>query len=432
MKDNALESDGGSGQKHPDVSQTIVLSEELLEMPLPYLKIPNGYPKDDRMHTVLDAKNEPSEEVLKEFFTSEVIQRLAYCPQINRDETDDWGMFGYEPGYIFVCGTNYEGTRNFNDLAALSGKTGSDKLKTASGVEIYAVPHFDFFPRKKFTTQKVTAERTPRTFAFLRHLLENVDQNDISTYATDDLSHELQLVERRLNTPQFLLEEATKYRQHAKDESLRPEQQRKLLIAADKMTQELQEAQEKMPEHIKRYLSLIKEFQGRKEIENPSAPQLPSVHGNEDMAMKVQMGLQKAISRGDDKLVSELEDLIEMTDFYREYPQTKEQLFITLHDKSMDAEELSKIALRNKDYAGAQRHLLVAYRYEEATANLLRNEYDFEPIRGVIHRDAAILAMRLGRLDDGERLAKEGLKGKTFLKELQDVLDDIKFERENK
>ncbi len=431
MTDNTPE------QHAPDVSQALsVLSEAAMELPLPFLKILNGYPEDDKMRTVLDARNEPSEEVLREFFTPEVIQRLAYCPQINRDETDDWGMFGYEPGYIFVCGTAYEGARSFNDQAVLMGKRGDDKIKTASGVEIYVIPHYDFFPRHKFINQKVTAERTPKTFAFLRHLLENVDPNDVSTYQTDDLRHELQLVERRLNTPQFLLEEATEYRQHAKDESLRPGQQRELLIAADKMTQELQEAQEKMPENIKRYLSLIMELQGRKEIENPSAPQLPSAHGNEDMAMKVQMGLQKAILRGDDKLVNELEDLIEMTDFYRDYPQTKEQLFITLHDKAMDAEELNKIALRNKDFAGVQRHLLVAYRYEEAVANLLRNEYDFEPIRGSSHRDAAILAMRVGRLEDGERLAREGLKGKNvppkLLEELEEVLVDIKFKRENK
>lgn len=311
MTDNTLESHS------PDISQELsVPSEETIEFSLPYLKIPNGYPKDDKIRRVVDAKNEPSEEVLKEFFTPEVIQRLIYCPKINVDLLDDWGMFGYEPGYVFVCGRNYEGAQTFADQGMLKAIT-TNMIKTASGIELMTIPHYDFFPKRKFSTQIITADGTPKTFVFLRQLLENVDPNDISTYPTDDLHHEFkQLVDKIVNSPQYFLETANKYRQRANDDSLLPERQRELLIVADELTQTLQEKQEQMPENIKRYLSLIKELQGRKENVNPSALRL--FDSFKDEQISIQVAIEQAKQRGDNELVNAIGKLQEETGSYRE------------------------------------------------------------------------------------------------------------------
>ena len=311
MTDNTPE------QHAPDVSQALsVPSEESLESPLLYLKIPNGYPEDDKIHTVLDAGNEPSEEVLRKFFTPEVIQRLAYCPKINRDETDDWGMFGYEPGYIFVCGTAYEGARSFNDQAALIGKRGDDKIKTASGVEIYTIPHYDFFPRRKFINQKVTAERTPKTFAFLRSLLENVDPNDISTYPTDDLGHELEGLRTGFSNQRDYLEMAEKYRKKVNDKSLSPVHQQEVLMDADRYTRLYEKAREQIPQNIEKYLILVREFKGRKEVTNPSALRLFGSFKDEQIS--IQAAIDQARQRGDNELANAIEKLQAETGSYRE------------------------------------------------------------------------------------------------------------------
>ena len=37
------------------------------------------------------------------------------------DETDDWGMFGSEPGYWFVTKSKYKGLRSPNDAAFFTG-----------------------------------------------------------------------------------------------------------------------------------------------------------------------------------------------------------------------------------------------------------------------------------------------------------------------
>ena len=166
------------------------------EFRLPFLKIPNGYPDDDKDRTLLRAKNEPSEEVLREFFTSEVMtQRLFYCPSINRDLTDDWGIFGYEPGFIFLCGSRYEGAKTIADenflrrtnmitagselsetdralLEAFGGVPNWARLISPRGVSIGFIDHYDFFSRTKLITQEITPSRTPRTFEYLDDIIK--------------------------------------------------------------------------------------------------------------------------------------------------------------------------------------------------------------------------------------------------------------------
>lgn len=146
-------------------------SSEIEEYDIPFLKIPNGYSVDDEIHTELDREDEPSEEELKKFFTPDVLQRTIYCPKINVDPTDSWGMFGYEPGYIFVCKSTYKGFRSFSDKFFFEGRTTQNTIVTKEGVKILTIPHYDVFPRAKFQSQTITQRTTPRTFEFLNKLI---------------------------------------------------------------------------------------------------------------------------------------------------------------------------------------------------------------------------------------------------------------------
>ncbi len=142
---------------------------EVKEFDLPFLKIPNGWPADDKVRIVLSKDNEPTEAALHEFFTSEVMsQRLILCPEINRDMTDDWGIFGFEPGFIFVCSLAHEGEHCFNDFFWKTNQS----LSWDPVTKLPILPHYDCFPRRKFHSQEITQERTPRTFAFLFQLLK--------------------------------------------------------------------------------------------------------------------------------------------------------------------------------------------------------------------------------------------------------------------
>jgi hypothetical protein len=73
----------------------------------------------------------------------------VYCPQINVDLTDDWGMFGFEPGFILIKKVNYKGSRTLADKAAGLGLSMAVDPKSGLGV----VAHYDYFPRRKFEHQ---------------------------------------------------------------------------------------------------------------------------------------------------------------------------------------------------------------------------------------------------------------------------------------
>lgn len=144
---------------------------EIEEYDIPFLKIPNGYPSDDKIRTELNREHEPSEEELRKFFTPEVLQRIIYCPKINVDLTDDAGMYGYEPGYIFVCKSRYKGFQSISDQLFFEGRSTQNSITTKEGVEILTIRHYDFFPRAKFQSQTITQRRTPKTFRFLNEII---------------------------------------------------------------------------------------------------------------------------------------------------------------------------------------------------------------------------------------------------------------------
>jgi len=73
------------------------------------------------------------------------IERTIFCPKINNDETDDWGMFGFGPGFIFVESRNYRGRKTLTDRMASAGLSLVVDPKTGLGV----MPHYDYFPKNK-------------------------------------------------------------------------------------------------------------------------------------------------------------------------------------------------------------------------------------------------------------------------------------------
>ena len=148
-------------------------SEAEIEFDFPYLKIPNGAPdsEPDR-YGISSIWGEPTEETLDTFFKDhpEATDRLLYCPEVNVDELDSWGMFGYEPGYIFIVSRIYEGNKNLADKVFLPTAMGNP-LETPSGITIMQYPHYDFFPVHKYRTQILKESDTPRTYAYINRML---------------------------------------------------------------------------------------------------------------------------------------------------------------------------------------------------------------------------------------------------------------------
>lgn len=94
--------------------------------------------------------------------------------------TDDWGMFGYEPGYIFIYGRRYDGKRTLNDAMILHRMSITGiRITKDNKITIPIIPNYDFFPRYKFYTQEITEERTPDTFAYIDGLFQPYNSDDI-------------------------------------------------------------------------------------------------------------------------------------------------------------------------------------------------------------------------------------------------------------
>lgn len=90
------------------------------------------------------------------------------CPQINKDLLDDWGLYGYEPGFIFVVG-NYENPPNTRAAEMWA----TQQLLNWDPVEkLPIMGHYDFFPKLSLKHQIITPTETPRTFAYLYELLK--------------------------------------------------------------------------------------------------------------------------------------------------------------------------------------------------------------------------------------------------------------------
>lgn len=302
---------GRKAPKQP-ASQKLTVSnpEESVEFPLPKMKVPRS---------LMDPKEEATEEQLKEFFTPEVMQRLIYCPKINVDETDDMGYFGYEQGYIFVEERNYNGKRTFSDEALLSALNVSFKgVKTKSGAEIQEISHYDFFPRNKFQILKITPSREPRTFAFLRETLEDVDPNDLSTYLIDDLDREMRGVMNKFSYVESLPEQIKKSQEDVDRIKLdNPAQASDVAKIVEILEQRYKKEKDQLPQTMKRYLELINEAQKRKEITNSGMLMLNGQDSLEEQQKAIDEAIQKAAQQGNEGLSSELKKLSDETANYR-------------------------------------------------------------------------------------------------------------------
>ncbi len=179
-------------------------SERASSIELPFLKIPNGFPPEDEISRDLwtEAASHLSEEQLATFFTDEVLtQRLMICPVMLRDPTDCWGIFGTEPGFIFIQkGVRFdrEARTLAEDLWA-SGK--SVRLaRTNSGLEIAVIGEGIVMPRcKEILYQEVRGSEHPNAFKFLcKRLFEDGKYPEIVSLAA--------MLEERVTLPALPVE----------------------------------------------------------------------------------------------------------------------------------------------------------------------------------------------------------------------------------
>lgn len=309
-------------QTTPTQGLALPSQEESIETPIIPLYTPleqSGYTDVNRK--IVREKKEPTEEELKEFFTPENIQRLIYCPQINIDELDGWGMFGYEPGYIFINKRHYEGIRNLNDQLMFEGKRGDTK-STRSGHKILTISHYDHFPQGKFAKQLLTLSRTPKTFAFLRKLLDNVDPEDLSTYPTEDLDNRLKLIKRSL-PDESSLKEARGHRIAAQEAIERGESERgkTLLEWAEIVEGSYTNAHNQVPKTVKDYLGILEEASRRPEIKNPGLLRLAASLPEQEKI--IEDAIRQAREEGDQYLAQQIEALHKKTSLY-----TRNNLFL--------------------------------------------------------------------------------------------------------
>lgn len=119
----------------------------------------------------LTAQNEPTREQLDAFFRDnpEAPGRVLFCSEINNDLTDDWGHFGYSPGFIFICGARYGEARTLSDHTFLENIS-HQQIVTPSGHTVPVLAHYDLFPRGGLRHQIVNPQRAPVTFAYLTEL----------------------------------------------------------------------------------------------------------------------------------------------------------------------------------------------------------------------------------------------------------------------
>jgi hypothetical protein len=138
---------------------TTILSEK----DFPERKFPIRYnpKKVDKWGT---GTHEWDEKEIKQFYEDpENLARTLYCPQVNIDELDDWGMFGFTPGFIYIEKRNYKGQRTLADKAAGFGLSVAKDHKTGLSV----IPHFDYFPKHKYDYQLIRLSEYPAVFKIM-------------------------------------------------------------------------------------------------------------------------------------------------------------------------------------------------------------------------------------------------------------------------
>jgi hypothetical protein len=309
-------------------------SEEKTETPIPPLYVPemNGTFLDPKTGKVINEERKVTEKELKEFFTQGNIKRLIYCPKINIDETDDLGMFGYEPGYIFVNKRNYMGEHNLADTMMFEG-VGSEMLETKSEHKVQVLSHYDFFPKNKFEKQLLTPSRTPATFAFLRKLLDNVNPEDLSTYPMEDLFYQFKFLKRRLPDEDILKSsEDNKFYAREAEKAGKSEDAKHYSEIAKIEGETYKKAQDNLPETIKKYLILLREYSRRPETKNPAILRISDTLSRQKQLIRDALSI--AEEKGDEELAQEIKALDGETSSY-----VKEQVFSSAKKDEIIIEE---------------------------------------------------------------------------------------------
>ena len=138
---------------------TTILSEN----DFPERKFPIRYnPKSTK--TWVFEKYEWDEKEIRKFYEDpENIARTVYCPEVNFDQLDDWGMFGFTPSFIYIEKSNYKGRKTLADEAAVLGLSVIKDPKTG----LSAIPHFDYFPKMKYNYQLIKKSEYPQVFKIM-------------------------------------------------------------------------------------------------------------------------------------------------------------------------------------------------------------------------------------------------------------------------
>jgi hypothetical protein len=139
------------------ISDTEASTTILSENDFPETKFPIRYNYETKEY-------EWNEDEIKKFCVDpENIERTIYCPKVNVDETDDWGMFGFIPGFIYIEKRNYKGQKTLADKAAGLGLSVIKDPKTGLSI----IPHFDYFPRHKYDYQLIRQSEYPEVFKIM-------------------------------------------------------------------------------------------------------------------------------------------------------------------------------------------------------------------------------------------------------------------------
>lgn len=142
------------------LSDAEATTQVLDEKDFPEIKFPIRYNPDKK----IGYRRVWNEDEVRKFYENpENVRRTIYCRNINVDELDDWGMFGYTPGFIFIEKSRYKGIRTPADRAASVGLSIAVDRQTGLGV----MNHFDFFPKYKFEYVLVKKDSDRKLFELM-------------------------------------------------------------------------------------------------------------------------------------------------------------------------------------------------------------------------------------------------------------------------
>lgn len=102
----------------------------------------------------------------------------------------------------------------------------------------------------------------------------------------------------------------------------------------------------------------------------------------------------------------------------------------TFHHEAMELVDRAVLARQQGDQAAGLEFLKSAFEQERSAANLVADQFDFEPTRSILHRSAAALAIECSQLREAERLIGRALAGNPpadIADELRDLLLDAVY-----